>query len=100
MQDDVKSIIDKIEANKQKKQDFWAKNEELKVEYQKALQGLAKDVNGEHFLKTLVSYTGLFDVKESPNHAEMLIKRGKKQVYLELIRPFLTKEQRKEIENE
>lgn len=100
MSDNVENIIDKILDKKNNKKEFFDQNEKLKEDYSKALKGMAGSEFGNYFLKTLVNYIGLFEFKESQNHADMLMMRGKKQVYLELIRPYLTKTQRKEIEND
>jgi hypothetical protein len=71
---------------------------ELKADYILALNGMAKSEYGKHFLKTLVSYLNLHEFRGSLEPRDMFLERGKKQVYLELIRPYLETEVRKEIE--
>jgi hypothetical protein len=100
MEDNIQGLLDRFEQKNKQKEAFFAKNEELKEEYVKALNGMAGSDFGKYFLKVLVQYVDLFGFKEGMEARDMYMSKGKKQVYLEMIRPFLTKELRKEIEND
>jgi len=95
---EISDIMDRMQEKKKKQEIFFEKNEELKEDYIRALNGVASTPNGKHFLKTLVNYLNLHEFKGSLEPRDMFLERGKKQVYLELIRPYLEPEVRKEIE--
>ncbi len=96
--DDIKNIVDRIQERKEAKADFFAKNKEKEEEYKKALNGMAGSANGKYFLKVLIEYIDLFGFKGSLEPRDMFVDKGKKQVYLGMIRPYLEESVRKDIE--
>ena len=95
---EANEILDRFKAKEKKNEDFLEKDAELKADYITALNGVVSTPNGKHFLKVLVNYLDLHNFKQSLEPRDMFLERGKKQVYLELIRPYLETEVRKEIE--
>jgi len=98
--DVVSSIVDKIQAKKENIRQAKFKNKELEEEYNKAIKLLSNNKEFNLFLKTIVGNINLFSSRESLEPRDMFLSMGKKWVYLELIRPYLLTETRKEIENE
>jgi len=96
--DPVKSIIDDIQDRKEAKKNFFEKNEGQKEEYKTAINGIAGSKNGKYFLKVLINYIDLYGYKGSLEPRDMFVDKGKKSVYLEMIRPYLLESVRKEIE--
>lgn len=72
--------------------------EELE-DYKKAVKRLFNSADGRYFLKNLVRYIGIHSFDTQINPAKLIEDRGKKRVYLELIRPFLSGSIRAEVEN-
>jgi hypothetical protein len=98
--DFTKSIMDKIEEKKKAKEKLIFKNKELEEEYKKAYQLLGNSKEFKLIMKTIVHNIGLFNSSISFDARDLLASKGKQWVYLELIRPYLDKNFRKDIENE
>lgn len=98
--DDNKFFQDTVGKLQQKKkateETIRKENEEMML----IIQGIASTENGEEFFRRLVRYLGIFNPQKSFSEKEMIVSRSQEMVYLNLIRPFLTLEQRKVIENE
>jgi|GEM_PF-6679308 len=82
------------------KEDKAEKRKEFEEEMSLIIKGVASTENGEEFFKRLVNYVGLFKTVKSFGEKELIVSRSQEMVYLNLIRPYLTKEQRKVIEND
>lgn len=79
-----------VQANKKKE----LEGDELL--FKLAVDRIADTDDGKLFLKVMIRYCGIF----SPSKAENLIEQAaRRNLYLELIRPFLNVQLRKEIES-
>ena len=79
------------------KQEAIAKESE--EDYKNALNGMAATPNGQFVLKQLIRYCGVFAHDDVLNPAKLVEDRGKRSVYLKLIRPYLDKQTLIELEN-
>lgn len=91
-------VIDDIISMKESKQ----KKKELAQEKSKELKGiinkLASNDFGKEFIKLLLNYIEWGKPKTSLDGRQLLVQNGKEMVYLDLIRPYLTETNRKEVE--
>lgn len=83
-----------------KDKDFKIEQKEID-KFTKTLNRIASSKDGRYFLRTLLrDYIGFGKPKRSLDGRVLLQQCGKDAVYTEAIRPYLTKENRKAIENE
>jgi hypothetical protein len=73
---------------------------ENEKEWAKAANQLFGGRNGKLFIKYLLRMNGLFTVETSRDMTKLLEDRGAKNVYLALIRPYLTPELLAELETQ
>ncbi len=67
------------------------------VQLKKCLAGLAKSKNGKYLLDAICKHANV-NALGSSVPAEMLLEKGRKELWLTLIRPNLTDDVRKDIE--
>lgn len=93
------SSIDKIEAarEEQKAQELAVKaaSEELKL----CMNRLFGTPDGKHFLNCMIGYCGINLFDKEINPAKLIEDKGKRQVWLEFIRPHLDKAILAELDN-
>ncbi len=65
---------------------------EIELAYTRAVNQLVNTDDGKIFLQIMLAYCGVFNYNESVNQAQDLIDKGKKGVWLKMIRPYLKKE--------
>ena len=95
----VNSIVDELakrQAEREKGQEIVI---ERMDEYKEALNRIFSMSEGKLLAKYLIKYCGIFNVDSQLNPAKLVEENGKKSVYLKMIRPYLEKEIRMEIEN-
>lgn len=77
------------------------KQEDIKkveAAYADALNHLAETENGRIFLKSLLAYCGVFSYNDEVHPTREVIDSTKRKVWLEMIRPYLKKENIKKVE--
>jgi len=94
------SIIAKLVKERHQKEEATQRIIENEVEWQKAANSLFGSPNGKLFIKYLLRSIGLFAVDNTRDPAKLLEDKGKRQIYLQLIRPYLTPELLMELENQ
>ena len=92
------SIIEKIAAAREEQERFKEIIGEKREEYKQALNGMAATPNGQYVLKILINYCGIFGFQNKLDPAKLVEENGMRRVYLEAIRPFLTPENKEQIE--
>lgn len=70
----------------------------IEAAYKDALNNLASTENGRIFLKCLLAYCKVFDYNNSVNPTLEVVDATKRKVWLEMIRPYLEKENIKKVE--
>lgn len=97
---DLRSVLEKV----QERRDAAAKQEliaeENKEEWAKAANRVFASPDGQLFIKYLLRASGVFRVDTTRDMTKMLEDRGARNVYLGLIRPYLTPELRTQVENQ
>lgn len=91
------SIDDILRKREQRKHDEAILKEEIE-QYTNAVNRLFSSEDGKFFLKKLVMYCGVNSFDKQLNPAKLIEDSGKRKVFLELIRPFLDKTIRAELE--
>lgn len=96
---DSNSIVDALLQHHEKQK----QQEEVVIEriedYKLALDRIFDSSDGQLFAKYLLKYTGVFHDKPL-NPAQLLEDKGRRGVYLKLIRPYLSKDVISKIENQ
>jgi len=96
---DSNSIVD-VMARRQEERE---KANEIVIEriedYKAALNNIFSSADGKYFAQYLLKFCGIFNDDIQLNPAKLVEDKGKKSVYLKMIRPYLEREVRKEIEN-
>lgn len=95
----ARSTVDKIVEKHQKQKDKDTKFIENQEEYSRVLNGFFASDNGAVVAKVILRYLKVFTVDKGLNPAKKYEESIKRDVYLELIRPYLTPEVRAKIEN-
>lgn len=86
----AQSITQKLLEDRETKQQQKEQVIENIEEWQKAANRLFTSDDGKLFAKYLIRFCQVFEVDNSANPAKLLEDNGKKKVYLNLIRPYLT----------
>lgn len=94
------SIIDKLARERQEEERKKAVIIENVKEWEKAANRLFAGPNGKLFIKYLLRMNKLFVPDDGKDMTKMLEERGMKNVYLKLIRPYLTPELLSELETQ
>ena len=92
--------IDKIEHLKKRDAEAKQRILEEKQQYTKSLNNIFASDDGKFVLKHLLVLMGIFSEDESLPDGRLAVQKGRRQVYLKGIRPFLEKTLRMEIENQ
>ena len=100
MTDDRKSTntVDKLQKQREQAKILGDVASEQVDEYKKALNSIAASEHGEFVLKTLINALGVFKPERGSDLAALIRISERKNVYLELMRPFLETNIRQEIE--
>lgn len=88
--------IDEIEQRKKDNDKRIKEEQELFV---KSLEKVFSTDFGVVFGKYLIKYCQVFTPEDTANPQKMIENAGKRKVYLELIRPYLSKELKIELED-
>lgn len=97
---DPRSIIEKLVQERREREDAEARAIENEQEWRDAANKLFASPYGKLFIKYLLRQCGLFRVDTTRDMTKMLEDRGAKNVYLRLIRPYLTAELLMELETQ
>lgn len=90
--------LDRIEALQNASEAAQQANRESLAEYKKALNGVCATPNGQFVMRSLIKALGVFEPRR--DYSQGLVEfNAKRDVYLGLIRPFLTAEIIRELEN-
>lgn len=92
------NTLDKIAKNNEQKELDKSLSQEQKEEYNKAVQMVFDTPEGILFGKHLIKMLEVFLVKSCTNPTKMVEENAAKAVYLNMIRPHLTKKQKIELE--
>ena len=92
------SSLEKRQNVKDNKAVFEKEQEEAAKKYKLLVQNVFGTSHGVEFGKELVRLLGVFKSESCVNPTKMAEDNAAKAVYLELIRPFLTPEQRSKLE--
>ena len=68
-------------------------------EYKKALNQFAATREGRYLFSRWLRYIGIFHSDDQINPAQLIVDKGKRDFYLKMIRPYLDKKNRKDIES-
>ncbi len=68
-------------------------------DYKKALNEFCASKEGRYLFSRWLRYIGLFSTDDQINPAQLVVDKGKKDFYLKMIRPYLDKKTRKDLEN-
>lgn len=101
--DEVKmpeSVIDQFIQRKQSQENQAAILKEEIEEYKRVLNIVFSSPAGKEFGKYLLRYCGIFTFDKVLNPAKLVEDRGKRAVYLDLIRPYLEKTVKMELEGQ
>ena len=94
------STIEKMVRERMERERLAAVAVENEAEWRNAANSLFASPNGKMFIKYLLRQCGLFSIDSTRDMTKMLEDRGAKNVYLRLIRPYLTAELLMELENQ
>lgn len=94
------SVLEKLVRERQEKEDAQAKIFENEQEWRDAANRLFASPDGKLFVKYLLRHCKLFAVDTTRDMTKMLEDRGAKNVYLRLMRPYLTPELLMELETQ
>jgi len=92
----LRNFDERVEHLKRGKGDMELTKEELEI-WKKCVIGLASTPNGQMFIQSMVKHSGLFALEEADAH-QMVVGRIRSAFYRKWVRPFLTKEQRNNVE--
>jgi hypothetical protein len=84
----VEKLIQRHNQDKQQREIL----KEKEGEYRKALNAIAASDNGVFVFSCLVSAMGIFKPSDEANPAKVVQENAARNVYLRLIRPYLTSE--------
>lgn len=97
---DLRSVLQKMQERRAEAERQDAIADENKQEWREAANRIFSSRDGKLFIKYLLRASGLFRVDSTRDMTKMLEDRGTKNVYLSLIRPYLTPELLMELENQ
>jgi len=90
----VMDLLKKMQREKDQ-QEVIVENQE---DYKRALNRIAKSKDGQHVIKLLMKFCGVYSVSNHNDVIRMAEERARRSVYLAMIRPYLTPTIRAEIE--
>jgi len=99
MENDVKHTVDKLLRQSQKKDEALEIAKEKKKEWSDMINRLFASPDGKFFGQQLVTLLGVFAAEPVTNPLQLVEGKTRRDVYLKLIRPYLDKTLRMEIEN-
>jgi hypothetical protein len=97
---DAMDTISKLMAKKEREARREAVTAEEVEEYKRCLEIVFNSPAGLYFAVKLLKYCGIYTYDQNLNPAKMVEDAGKRRVYLELIRPYLSKETLMKVENQ
>lgn len=100
MESELLSAVERVAKERQERERQEAVAIENIEEWKKAARSLFGSRNGKLFIKYLLRQNGLFKPSATRDMTKMLEERGMKDVYLVLIRPYLTPELLAELETQ
>lgn len=66
-------------------------------EWKEVLNRLASSPDGQHFLRMMIKFSGLYTLKKGVGAERLLLTEGKQAFYLEYVYPYLDPTNRKEL---
>lgn len=93
------NTVDKIKLQREIIKTLGVQNIEQADDYKMALNAITASENGKLVFKTLIKALGVHSPERGGDLAALIRISEKKNVYLDLIRPFLETSIRQEIEN-
>jgi len=97
---DLRSVLEKMQERRAEAERQEAIAEEHKQEWRDAANRLFASPDGQLFIKYLLRANGLFRPDATRDMTKMLEDRGARNIYLVLIRPYLTAELLMQLENQ
>lgn len=85
------SILNKMARDKEARNEHAAKFLERVEDYKTVVNRLFSTPDGLYFLNDLIDYCGINSFDKELNPAKLIEDRGKRKVFLEMIRPYLDK---------
>lgn len=95
---DNKSVMDAINERRQKEKDFKEMTAEQKKEWGEVVNRLFSTRDGQYFAAGLIKFCKVFSVDPVGNGVNLIEMKGRRDTYLSLIRPYLDKTVKNEIE--
>lgn len=92
------SIDVMLQRRQEKEKQELLLKEEIE-EYRVVLNRLFSSPDGQYFLKKLIKYCGIYLFDNAPPDGRLAEEKGKRKVYLELIRPYLHTTVRQQVDN-
>lgn len=89
------TTVENLKKSREQRKNLEKIGAEKLDDYAKALNAVAGSKNGKFFLKSLIGSLGVFEPINTKGSVDDIVKRN---VYLEKIRPYLSEENRKELE--
>jgi len=93
-----KSTAEKLQMQREKAKEFGDIAAEEVETYKKALNSMAASEHGKIVLKTLIKACGVFSPDRGGDVSALIRQSERRNVYLEVIRPFINPELRQELE--
>jgi len=94
----LNKTLDKLLKREQSKNEEFMQKEEERKKYVAAVNYIASTNHGKYFFKALLKAIGWGRPNHTLDARQLLFENGKDSVYSGLIRPYLTTENKKEIE--
>lgn len=94
------SIIDKITDKVLEDKKRFAILEEEIQEFSLCLNRVASSPDGQFFLRKMIRYCGIHHDDDKIDPAKLIEDKGRRSVYLKLVRPYLDKSVLSELEKE
>lgn len=93
------SVVDDLINNQEKLKKIQETALENEKKFRGAINTITDTPEGMYFFKCLVKFVGLYHDNPSLDSAKLIEDKGRKSVYLRLIRPYLNPDSIKEIES-
>lgn len=92
------SVLDKMYRDQMERSKHEALLQEEVAEYKAAVNRLFSSPDGLFFLNKLLRYSGLTSFDKTLNPAKLVEDRGRQSIWFELLRPYLDKSIRSELD--
>lgn len=95
---EAKSIVERLIEAEQNKRNFKKELIKKKEQWALCVNRIASTPDGKYFLQMLVTHAEIFAIDPNINPAKLVEDRGRKEFYLNHVRPYLNKSNKNKIE--